>query len=159
MMLMVIAMLLSFLLSTAFAKDLDGRYAVGMNSWFGPTPSVSARYAVPMPKNVMETQIEINFGFATDPASASNLNLGARGLYAIVVEDNMNLMIGGGAGFLMLNGTPALRLQPSMEIQYFLLGLDNLSFTTGAGINLDMGPGNNAVGVTGQVLGGFHYWF
>ena len=107
---MVINMLLSFFLSAAMAKDLDGRSAIGMNSWFGSTPSVSARYAIPMPKSVMETQVEINLGYGFYPADPASFIIGARGLYAVVVEDNMNLMLGGGAGFMINNGTPALRL-------------------------------------------------
>ena len=69
------------------------------------------------------------------------------------------VLAGGGGGFLMLNGTGALRLQPAMEFQYFFMGLDNLSFTAGVGLNVDVGAGNSKVELASSMLGGLHYWF
>ena len=144
---------------SAQAKDLDSRMGVGVNNWFATQPSVSLRYALPLSVPQQETQVEAVVGFSTDPSAPSALTLGGRALYAVVVEDNLNVLAGGGAGFLMLNGTGALRLQPAMEFQYFFMGLDNLSFTAGVGMNVDIGKGNNKVELSSSMLGGLHYWF
>ena len=147
------------MMSNVEAKDLDTRVGVGVNNWFASQPSVSIRYALPLPVEQQETQVEAVLGFSTDPSSPSALTIGGRALYAVVVEDNLNVFAGGGAGFLMLNGTGALRLQPAMEFQYFFMGLDNLSFTAGVGMNIDVGKGNNKVELSSSMLGGLHYWF
>jgi hypothetical protein len=152
----ITALLLS---STAFAKDMDGRYAVGINTWLGDTPTLSARFAIPMPKEIIETQAEAVFGFSTSPASPNQLVAGGRLLYGVVVEDNMNVLAGGGMAFMMTNGTATLRLQPAVEVQYFLMGLDNLSLTAGGGANLDIGKGNSKAEIDATAMGGVHYWF
>ena len=144
---------------TADAKDMDGRYAVGINTWIGETPTLSARFAVPMPEEIIETQAEVALGFSTSPSSPNQFVFGGRALYGLVVEDNMNVMGGGGVSFMMTNGTATLRMQPAIEFQYFLMGLDNLSLTAGGGVNLDIGKGNSKAEVAATVLGGVHYWF
>lgn len=151
--------LLKLIVSAVEAKDLDTRLGVGVNNWFASQPSLSVRYALPLPAEQQETQVEAVLGFSTDPSSPSALTIGGRAVYAVVVEDNLNVFAGGGAGFLMLNGTGALRLQPAMEFQYFFMGLDNLSFSAGVGMNIDIGKGNNKLELSSSMLGGLHYWF
>ena len=131
----------------------------GVNNLFASQPAVALRYGVPLSLREQETQVEAVLGFSTDPSAPSTLTLGGRVLYAVVVEDNLNVLAGGGAGFLMLNGTGALRLQPAMEFQYFFMGLDNLSFTAGVGLHVDVGAGNSKVELASSMLGGLHYWF
>ena len=104
---------------TAQAKDLDSRVGVGVNNWFASQAAVSFRYALPVSVPEQETQVEAVVGFSTDPSSPSALTVGGRVLYAVVVEDNLNVFAGGGAGFLMLNGTGALRLQLIMVFSIF----------------------------------------
>ena len=158
---MMIATLL-FLSSTAQAKDLDGSIGVGINTWFGEIPTLSARYAAPLPgdsQRPWELQVEGLFGFSVDPSTRTSALAGLRILSGVVVEDNMNLLAGAGAGIAIINETTALRLQPSLEVQYFLFGLEFLSFNAGLGLDLTLGNGENGAQTSGAVLGGFHYWF
>ena len=90
------------LLSSAHAKDFDGRFAFGLNNVLGDTPSISARYALPMPDDIMEGQIEGVYGFATHPSEPTQFVLGSRFLYGIIIEDNMNVLASGGFAFLMI---------------------------------------------------------
>jgi hypothetical protein len=151
-----------FLSNTASAKDLDGRIGVGINTWFGDIPAISVRYSAPTMGDVpqkWELQAEGLFGYAIDPSERTSALAGVRILSGVVVEDNLNLMAGAGAGFVIINETLALRIQPAMEIQYFLFGLEFLSFNAGLGMDVTLGSGENGSKTSGAVLGGFHYWF
>ena len=153
-------LILSTLLSSAFAKDLDGRIAVGLNQSAGDIPALSARFALPLPQKALEVQVGAVVGFNTDPNTITPaFVLGLRGLYGLIVEDNMNIMAGGTLAYISDNGSPTVRLQPSIESQFFLMGLDNLSFAPSIGLNFDMGPANSKVSVGGNFLGSIHYWF
>ncbi len=151
--------LIPFLLfqTSAQAKDLDNKLGVGLDTWLSDTPALSARYALKMP-GVREAQIEGILGFSTDPSSPNQFSIGVRALYSVVVEDHMNLNLTGGLAGLNKDGTGALRIQPGLEAQFFLWGLDNLSFNAGVGANFDIGAGNTQTKITGSVLAGFHYW-
>ena len=146
-------------LSTASAKDLDKRIGVGLDNWLSDSVSISARYGLPLPNNLYEAQLEGLLGFSTSPTNPNKFLIGARALYAVVVEDNKNLLITGALAGMNIDGLAALRLQPGLEAQFFLMGLDNLSLSAGMGVNFDLGTGNTKVELSGSALGGFHYWF
>ena len=153
---------LLFLSNTAHAKDLDGSIGVGLNNWFGDIPALSIRYAAPRPgedQKQWELQAEGFFGFAIDPSERTSALAGMRILSGVVVEDNLNVLAGAGTGVVVINETMALRLQPAVEVQYFLFGLEYLSFNTGLGLDITLGSGENGAKTSGTVLGGFHYWF
>jgi len=153
-----------FLSSVADAKEItsDQGIGVGINTWFGDIPALSVRYSLPVVgenTNQWELQAEGLVGFSSSAADRSSALFGARILSAIVIEDNLNLLAGGGAGVAIQNKTLALQLQPAVEAQFFLFGLDFISFNAGLGVDITMGAGENAIGTAGKVLGGFHYWF
>ena len=147
------------LLSLGYAKDLDNRIGVGLDNWLNETPSISIRYGIPMPKEIFEVQVEGLLGINTHPSNPDNLLIGARGLYALVVEDSVNVYGAAAIAGLIVDGTSAVRLQPGLEVQYFPLGTGNASISAGIGLNLDLGVGNTRTYIHGSALGGFHYWF
>ena len=153
----MILFLASFLLH---AKDLDGRLGVGVNQILGQNSSISVRFAVPMPKEVMEVQAEAFLGIDTDPDSPHAQSLfGVRGVYGIIVEDNMNILGGASLAYLDSDGSPTFRIQPSLEAQFFLMGLDNLSFSSTVGMEIDFGKGSSQFQIGGNLIGSMHYWF
>ena len=150
-----------FLLSSVFAKDLDNRLGVGINQTLGTVPTLSVRYGVPMPEKVMEVQAEVFIGFDTAPRTQIQpiLNIGVKGSYGIIVEDNLNILAGGALAFVDKDGDPTFRMLPSLEAQFFLMGLDNLSLGSTIGLNIDLGQTHSQIQVGGNVLGAIHYWF
>ena len=150
--------------SLAQAKEIssDQGIGVGINTWFGDMTTLSVRYSLPTTGEIAEKwelQVEGLAGLSIEPNTRSRSLVGGRILSAIVIEDNLNLLVGGGTGVIITNKTAALYLQPSLEAQFFLFGLDFLSFNAGAGVDITMGQGENALSTSGKVLGGFHYWF
>jgi len=141
---------------TADAKDLGNRIGVGFQSQLGAVPALSARYGLPTANPAVNVQVEADFGIAT--GDATQLFVGGRGLYGLVVEDNMNLYGYVGAGWNDAGDGGAFRLQPGLEIQAFLFGLENLGLTGSFGVNLDLGE-QSGVSTTGAVAAGLHYWF
>ena len=145
--------------SAAHAKDLRNRLGVGVNSWFGHVHAVSVRWGLPTADPAMNIQVEGDFGLAANGATGqSDLFAGGRLLYAVVAEDNMNLSLSAGAGYLGTAAGGQFRLQPAATVDFFLFGLENLGFTGGFGVDLDLGS-TSGVATTGGVIGGLHYWF
>jgi hypothetical protein len=153
--------MLLFLLTNVFAKDLDNRIGVGVNQTLGTVPTVSVRYGVPMPQKVMEVQAEVFVGFDTAPVTQVNpiFNIGIKGSYGIIVEDNLNVLAGGAIAYVNKDGDPTFRMLPSLEAQFFLMGLDNLSLGTTIGLNIDLGQTGAQIQFGGNLLGSVHYWF
>ena len=107
----------------------------------------------------MNVHLEGNFGLDTGEKDAGgNVFYGARVLYGVLAEDNMNLFVAGGAGGLTNGDNNTVRLQPSMGTDFFLFGLDNLGFTIEWGLNLDLGQ-HSRVKTTANMAAGAHYWF
>ncbi len=148
---------LLLLSSIGNAKDLRNRLGVGFQRPLGDMPSLSIRYGLPTTNPAINIQTEVDLGVTSDETTTDIFG-GGRVLYAVVVEDNMNLYAAGGVGVLSSNGAATVRLQPALEAQVFPFGLENLGVTLGWGLSLDMGdaPG---VSTVGSVLAGAHYWF
>lgn len=148
-----------FASSPAHAKDLRGRFAAGFNQQFGHVSAISGRYALPTNSHAMNVQLEANFGFDTvDADTGGNVFTGARLIYGVVAEDNMNLFFAGGAGVLTSDEDSTVRLQPAMGADIFFFGLENLALTLEWGLNLDMGDSPRTS--TSAAMGaGAHYWF
>lgn len=150
------------ILTTANAKDLsDNPVGIGVNNWFNSDiTALSARYVLPFSDNPMgQFHIEGLAGLSVDPSTRSQGFVAGRVLSAVVIEDNLNLLAGGGVGLGWVNKTAIIQLQPSLEAQYFLFGLEYLSFESGVGLDIHMGTGENSIATSGKILGGFHYWF
>jgi len=145
--------------TTASAKDLTGHFGVGFNTQIGDVPTVAVRYGLPFIDPAVNLQIEGNFGFSAYKSQTSQMFAGGRLLYAAVVEDNMNLYLAGGGGFVSQAGEGVFRLQPGAEVQFFPFGLENLGVCIGWGINIDMGSGESGTRTVGSMLTGAQYWF
>ena len=141
----------------AHAKDLGNRVGVGVQTQLGAVPALSARYGLPTANPAINVQVEADFGIATTEAGTA-LFAGGRALYAVVVEDNMNLYAYAGAGYNDDGTGGALRIQPGMEVQAFPFGLENLGITGSFGFNLDVGD-QTGFSTAGAVAAGLHYWF
>src|SRR5262249_26458356 len=137
----------------AVAKDLNGRFGVGFSQQFGGDGGMSAvslRYGLPTGKPTTNIGLEADVG--ANVTSVTDFFVGGRLLWGVVAEDNMNLYLGAGVGYLQRHvgvdqddGTVdqeaagGLRIQPSLGAEFFLFGLENLGFTTELGVNVDLG--------------------
>lgn len=154
-----------FVSAPAHAKDMRGRFAAGFNQQFGHesansgVSALSGRYALPTNSHAINVQLEANFGFDTvDAETGGNVLTGARLLYGVVAEDNMNLFMAGGVGVLTADEESTIRLQPAMGADIFLFGLENLGLTIEWGLNIDMGD-KSRTSTTAALGAGAHYWF
>ncbi len=153
------------ILTQAHAKDLSKTtLGIGVNNWYHQDiPALSIRTTMPLSSqdssSLGQLHLEGLVGLSTHPSTRTQAFLGGRVLSAVVVEDNLNLLAGAGAGFGWVNQTAVLQFQPALEAQYFLFGLEYLSFESGVGLDISLGAGENSVQTSGKLLGGFHYWF
>ena len=153
------------ILTQAHAKDLsETTVGVGVNNWYHEDiPALSVRTMLPLSSesesSLGQLHVEGLLGFDSDPSSRTKTFLAGRVLTAVVVEDNLNVLAGAGAGFGWVNQTAVLQFQPALEVQYFLFGLEYLSFESGVGLDISLGAGENSARTSGKLLGGFHYWF
>jgi len=145
----------------AQAKDLRNRFGVGFNNQFGHASSLSVRYGIPWNKEAINLQIELLAGvdLDSDDATTDAVSAGARVLYAVVAEDNMNLYAAAGLGWVSYDGTGAVRLQPGLSAQFFLFGLENLGFSADWGISIDLGSTSAISSFTSVPGMGLHYYF
>jgi hypothetical protein len=154
-----------FFSSPVVAKELqDTPIGIGINTWYTyDAPCLSVRYVLPTNSIAamqdVQIQVEGLLGTSITPSTRSSGIIGGRILSAVVIEDNLNILAGAGVGLGVINKTTVFQLQPSMEAQYFLFGLENLSFSSGLGVNITLGTGENSVATAGSVFGGFNYWF
>ena len=152
-------------LTQAHAKDLsETTLGVGVNNWYNnDIPALSVRTVLPLSSqsesSLGQLHVEGLIGLSTAPSSRTQTFVAGRVLTAVVVEDNLNVLAGAGAGFGWVNQSAVLQFQPALEIQYFLFGLEYLSFESGVGMDISLGAGENSARTSGTVLGGFHYWF
>ena len=149
-------------MSTVQAKDLsDSPLGIGVNTWYNSDiPALSVRYILPFSSNPNgQFHIEGLVGTSIHPSTRTQSFVAGRILSAVVIEDNLNVLAGAGVGLGWINKTSVLQFQPALETQYFLFGLDYLSFESGVGLDIVLGSGENTFQTTGKILGGFHYWF
>lgn len=149
---------LLLLSTTAQAKDLGNRLAVGANAHLGSVPALSVRYGLPTGKEELNIQVEVLAGVRATAGTSTDALAGGRVLYGMVAEDNMNLFVGAGAGLHVQADEPVFRLQPVMGADFFLFGLENLGFTAEWGLNVDLGD-PSTVATSASIGGGVHYWF
>ncbi len=143
------------------AKDLRNRVGVGFNNQFGHASSLSARYGLPWSDEAINLQLELLAGVEldNDDTTTEAISAGARVLYAIVAEDNMNLYAAAGLGWVSYDGVAAMRLQPGLSAQFFLFGLENLGFSADWGVSLDLGSPSAIASFTSAPGMGLHYYF
>ncbi len=157
---MLLPMAFALTIGSAQAKDLSGRVGVGFNHNFGDRSTISIRYALPLGDPAVQVQVEGFGGLALNNANAGWFIAGGRALGAVVVEDNLNLYLAAGAGYMTdgTQNTSALRLQPAMGVEFFLFGLENLGFMTEWGVNVDLGS-VTGVSTAANAGVGVHSWF
>jgi hypothetical protein len=145
----------------AHAKDLRNRFGVGFVDQIGGYPSIAVRYGLPMPYEVVNLQVEVAAGFTADAdeENPDGVSAGARLLYALVGEDNMNLYALAGLGWNKVGEHSALRLQPGLGVQFFLFGLENLGFSADWGVCVDLGEPTGAATWSSAPGLGLHYYF
>jgi hypothetical protein len=144
---------------TAQAKDLRKRVAVGVET-SSPAPLLSVRAGLPMPSPVVNVLVEGLGGFVTGTdAAPGGWTIGARALYGIVAEDNMNFYGAAGMGWTTSGEASALWIQPSLAVEFFPFGLENLGLSVAWGIQVDLGsPSGVATWGGGPGLAA-RYWF
>jgi len=144
--------------ASAAAKDLGGRFGVGFNTSFAGEPAIALRYVVPNdgPVNIL---LEGLGGFGVTDGGLTRATAGGRLLVSTVVEDNMNLYLGAGAGYVTEDGLSSVRLQPTAAIDFFFFGLDNLGFTTAFGLDMDVGGTQSGFTTAATAQAGVTYWF
>lgn len=139
----------------AGAKDLGNRLGLGVQTQLGAVPALSVRYGLPSTNPAINIQVEADFGIDTETGA---ILVGGRGLYAAVVEDNLNLYGYAGLGYVDNGYGGAFRIQPGFEIQAFPFGLENLGVTGSFGLNIDLGS-QASLSTAGSAAAGLHYWF
>jgi hypothetical protein len=145
---------------SAHAKDLRTRVGVGFDQQFGQLSAFSIRYGLPNENPAINIQLEGDFGFSQyKDLGDERIFGGGKLLYGVVVEDNLNLYLGAGGGFMGDGAASVVRIQPLSSVDFFLFGLENLGITTGIGLNIDVGDGGSGVAFTGAANAGVHYWF
>lgn len=165
-------MLLFAFMTLAHAKDLRNHVGVGVDTALGhgvstvtgtsaAIPALSLRFGLPASSPNVNVQIELDGGFNAGGGEEARYLAGGRVLYGVVVEDNMNLYLGAGAGYLGQGSTGRVRIQPTMSAQWFFFGLENLGFSAECGVSIDAGgsQGARAVTVGGVPAVGLHYYF
>lgn len=154
-------MLLALLLvsAPADAKDLRSRIGVGFHQQFGNVTALSVRGGLPMAKPTSNLQLELDVGADLASGTDPKFFAGGRALYSVVAEDNMNLYLGAGGGYLVDGPSGLVRLQPVAGAEFFLFGLENLGFSVEWGVNVDLGAtwGVETVGSAPAI--GAHYYF
>lgn len=152
-----LALITGFLAApAAHAKDLGSRIGVGFDTSLTSIPALSVRYGVPTGNRIVNVQIELDLGVDLSQG-ASTTALGGRVLYAIAVEDNVNLYAVGGLATTS-GDAGTTHFQPGFAMDSFLFGLENIGFTTTWG--LDLVPGEEGgLTTTGNLAAGVHYWF
>jgi hypothetical protein len=151
-------LLLLTAMSSADAKDLGNRFGVGFNNQLGDLPAISARYGLPSANPAINIQVEADLGLNIVSGGTTEVLIGGRALYAVVVEDNVNLYAFGGGALSTAADVTTVRIQPGLEIQAFPFGLENIGINAGFGLNIDLGSAAG-VSTTGSLLAGAHYWF
>jgi hypothetical protein len=143
----------------ADAKDLRSRIGVGFHEQFGNVTALSIRGGLPMPKPTNNLQLELDIGLDLAAVTDPKFFAGGRVLYSVVAEDNMNLYLGAGAGYLVDGPSGLVRIQPVAGAEFFLFGLENLGFSVEWGVNVDLGAtwGVETVGSSPAIAA--HYYF
>jgi hypothetical protein len=123
---------------TVHAKDLSNRLGIGYSDQFGldqSLPSLAVRYYPNADYGLMGA-------LGVDTASGnSRFGVGAKILKIVFREDNLNFYTGAGAGLVsqqINNGTTnsGFALSGFAGAEFFLPGLENLSFSFEAGVGI-----------------------
>lgn len=144
----------------AQAKDLRGQFAIGFENQLSGLPALSAKYAFPTGQSQLNAQLQVVAGWDVEPNADNRTFFGARGLYGVVAEDNMSLLVGAGLGYAQTGESASFRVEPLMSAEFFLFGLENLGLTLQWGLQLDLSSAGTSFRSMGSGAAiGAHYWF
>ncbi len=144
---------LALLLATAPAlgKDLQGRLGVGFQAGLDDASTLTVRFGLPVGEKPINILVEAQAGMDLRGSVDDNWTVGLRALYAVVVEDNLNLYGAVGVAWVSRQDSGVLRLQPALSAEWFGLGLENLGLSAQWGLSLDIGSGS---GIDLRTFGG-----
>lgn len=148
--------------SPAEARDLRGRLGVGFNNNFSSLTSISVKYGIPTNKETVNLQVQAMVGFAFLKDQDDRFFAGGRVLVPILAEDNLNLYVPVGAGYVRFHDDKSgLRASAGVGVEFFLFGLENLGLSAEFGLTLDVGSQFVDLQTTGgtQAAVGVHYYF
>ena len=146
---------------TAEAKDLRGRFGLGIGARLSPTGIISGKITLPSSSPTRNVQIQALVGFALSESQRDRFSAGARVLIPVLAEDNLNVYgaVGGSYVFYGQEGH-AVRADAGAGIEFFLFGLENLGLTGELGLVVDF-IGEEPVPPRLQPFAfvGLHYYF
>lgn len=145
-----------FAISSAGARELQGRLGLGYNSEFGngALPSLSLKYAL---ARDLGTELVIGVDTAAPTSTIGAFKL-SKGLFR---ETNLNFSAFAGAGMVTLSGTSGFEGLVGFGLEFFIPGLESVGFSTDTGVSL----GNSSGSFTVRTLGvsflnaGIHFYF
>ena len=154
-------MLLALLLvsAPADAKDLRSRVGIGFHEQFGSVTALSVRAGLPTGKPTSIIQFEADVGADLSAVTEPKFFAGGRLLFTVVAEDNMNLYLGAGGGYIVDGPDGVVRLQPVAGAEFFFFGLENLGFSVEWGVNVDLGAAWAVKTVGSSPAVAAHYYF
>jgi len=144
------------------AKNLQGRTALGYSSQLSTNDidSISIKY---WPNSRLCIQGLLGV-MMSDPLD--EIDFGAKLLYNVKEEQNMNVYAGGGAGIANVDPDPgdsdtALFVSGILGVEFFLSGLPNLGFSSELGLKFYSSDNFDAVGFDADTFleAGIHYYF
>lgn len=170
------AILLLVTPSPAAARDLRGRIGLGFQTQFSSLTSLSVKLVAPSDKPTVNVGFQVLAGFAFARTAEERVFVGGRVLLPLLAEDNLNLFVSAGGGWLRTADARSwLRVQAGIGAEVFLFGLENLGLSGEVGLRLDAtgddlifgtvaegSPGEgSAVGPSGGTQAGIaiHYYF
>jgi len=169
------SVLLCLACGEAQAKDLRGRFALGFNNNFSSFSSLSVKIGMPTPKPTLNIQAQALVGFSISAVAGEEPDAGADGpdqffaggrlLLPILVEDNLNVYGGVGAGYVRHKDAEGpqnrLRVQGVVGVEFFFFGLENLGLSAEFGLKLDVMPAQVEVETSSGSAAsvGLHYYF
>ncbi len=153
------AALLLLMTPAVEAKDLQGRVGVGFAAALDDQAALTVRYGLPVGEPPTNMLVEVQAGVDLQGAVDDSWLVGARVLYAVVAEDNLNLYAAVGGAWVSTGGAGRFRLQPALSAEWFAFGLENLGLSAQWGLAVDFGGGVDVRTFGGGPGLGLHYYF
>jgi len=123
---------------------------------------LSAKITLPAKEPTVNVQIQGLVGFSILARQNNTFFAGARTLFTVIAEDNLNVYGGVGAGWARFDATEsALRVQPVLGVEFFFFGLENLGFSIEGGLTVDVGTSGVDFMTSSGLFSaaGVHYYF
>ncbi len=147
-------------LSTASAKDLQGRLGLGYNAEFvsstsaNGVPAISLKYGF-----TRDLAGELIFGIATTTPGSSVS--GVKFFKNIFFENNLNFYFMLGGALVSAGGASGSQFIGGFGVEFFIPGVDSLGFSMETGASFDNLSGTFAMRTLGMSFlnAGMHFYF